>query len=99
MPLELCGLISAALFVLGLFAAGSRRFAHRRAIGLGLMLQAGLLLIVSAARQLGQIDGYAVALLGVGLLPLICLPERPGRSETKRPEKSAPPRTDRREAP
>jgi hypothetical protein len=99
MPLELCGLISATLFVLGLLAAGSRRFPHRRAIGLGLLLQAGLLLIVSTARHLGQVDGYAMALLGAGLLPLICLSGRPGRPNAGRSEKTAPPRTDRREAP
>lgn len=99
MPLALCGLMSATLFVLGLFAASSGRFAHRRAIGLGLMLQGGLLLIVSTARQLGQIEGYAVALLGVGLLPLICLLQGPRCPNAKRSERAAASGTSQREAP
>jgi NADH:ubiquinone oxidoreductase subunit K len=99
MPLQLCGLISATLFALGLLAAGSRRFAHRRAIGMGLMLQAGLLLIVAATRQLGQTDGYVVALLGIGLLPLIGLPMRRSCSEANRSEGGTSFGTDPREEP
>ncbi len=68
------------LRMLGLLSATAHRSAGRRALGLGLMLQAALLLMVAVSRQLGQADGQVVALLGLGLLPLAVLAARAGWS-------------------
>lgn len=79
MPFWLCAVASGLLFSIGLVAL-ARRPAPYRATGVSLMIQAALLLLAAAARALRHVEGQAMGLLLLGLLPalyLLCLTQLP----------------------
>lgn len=69
MPFWLCASLSGLLFALGLTNLLWRpsRF---RAMGAVLMLHGAALLLVAAGAQLGQINGQALALFTLALIPV-----------------------------
>lgn len=81
MPIALVGLLSASVFCLGIAALFWRPSVSGKALGFGLMLQAALLFLVGVAHHFGHLDGQALALIGIGLLPLVCLPWRTSTKE------------------
>ncbi|MBM3188272.1 MAG: hypothetical protein FJZ90_06060 [Chloroflexi bacterium] len=68
MPFWLGAVTSGLLFAIGLMDCW-RRSAPSRAVGVTLMLQASALLFVLAANQFSALEGQAVALLLLGLMP------------------------------
>ncbi|MFH1085156.1 MAG: hypothetical protein V1772_05290, partial [Chloroflexota bacterium] len=72
MSLWLCGLLSATLGAAGLAAFLAYRGA-RRALAAGLVLESALVILLAAARRLGDLDGEAMALVTLCLLPLAAL--------------------------
>lgn len=69
MPFWMSAVLSGLFFCLGLLGlAETRRTA--RIMGTVLMLHASLLLFVAAARDLGGLEGQAIALILLGLLPV-----------------------------
>jgi len=69
MPFWLSAPLSGLLFALGLAGLLWRPLPFR-AMGVGLMLHGASLLFVSAGAQLGQVNGQALALFTLALVPI-----------------------------
>ena len=70
MPFLWCALLSGALVAIGLVGLLWRNAPLARAMSAALMLNGVILLLVAAAMEWRQVDGQAVALLVLGLLPV-----------------------------
>ncbi len=70
MPFFLCVLLSGALVLIGLVGLLWRDVHLTRLASAALMLNGATLLLIATATVLRQVDGKAVALLVVGLLPV-----------------------------
>lgn len=79
MPFWLAAPLSAMIFTLGLVGVLWHSSPLRRAMGVMLMLQGGLVLFMVTAVQYQQFDGWAAALLVLALLPAEYAVGRMGR--------------------
>ena len=70
MPFFLCALLSGALVIIGLFGLLWRDARATRAASAAVALNGATLLLIATATELRQIDGQAMALLVLGLLPV-----------------------------